>query len=122
MPKRPENEESSIFFKGFIPILYTLIIVSGVLFVSSPVSLGKMKVGLVWYAIQWILNLMWPVYMFVIRKTIPWVSRLITLSLLVAVSGTIWEFQKISQLSAILLIPYWVFSFFSTIVAQMYQI
>jgi len=83
------------------PILYILIIASGVLYFSAG---NVTTLGIAIYIVQWLLNVSWSPVFFQLKKI--WVSFVIIILMVISVLITFFEFYKSSQLSAWVLVPY----------------
>jgi tryptophan-rich sensory protein len=86
------------------PILYIMIISSGVNYIISKPNLTYTDKGLLFYVIQFILNLIWSPLFFNYKQIC--LSLIVIISLICFVYLTMQEFEKTNRLSALLLIPY----------------
>lgn len=93
------------------PVLYVMILASGVVFVSQPKN-ESLALGITLYMLQWILNLAWSPLFFRYRQIT--LSLLVILSLVVVVSGTIYMFGTQHSVAAALLVPYLVWISFAS--------
>jgi len=84
------------------PILYILIIISGVIYVKNGGSLTSTGFG--YYMISWILNLSWSPIYFTYKMT--GISFIVILLMVVFIYLTINAFYTTSKLASYLLIPY----------------
>ena len=93
------------------PILYVMIIASGVVFVSQPNN-EYLALGTALYILQWILNLAWSPLFFRYRQIS--VSLLVILILVIVVSGTVYVFGTQNIIASVLLVPYLVWISFAS--------
>jgi len=107
--KSPLNPPSWIFPIVW-PILYILIIISGVMYVQKG---GSIKTtGFIYYIIAWLLNLSWSPLFF--KYKMAGTSFIVILLMIVFIYLTIKEFYVISKVSSYLLIPYLVWVSFAS--------
>jgi benzodiazapine receptor len=91
-------------------VLYTMIIVSGVIFLKNGGTIYSK--GFVYYCTAWVFNLLWPPLFFTYRRL--GLSVIVILGLNVLIACTINEFYKFSHTAAYLLVPYMVWVVFAT--------
>ena len=95
-------------------ILYALIIVSGVVFLSATptISAGVRSVGFFYYCAAWVLNLSWSQIFFRFQR--PDLSFVVILGMLTFIALNIRAFYPVSRLAAYLLVPYMLWVSFAT--------
>ena len=95
-------------------ILYTLIIASGVVFLSATttISAGIRSTGFFYYCAAWVLNLSWSQIFFRFQR--PDLSFVVILAMLAFIALNIRAFYPVSRLSAYLLVPYVAWVSFAT--------
>ena len=96
-------------------ILYTLIIASGVVFLSSPTTTIRDAVrspGFFYYCAAWVLNLSWSQIFFRFQR--PDISFVVILAMLSFIALNIRAFYTVSRLAAYLLVPYVAWVSFAT--------
>lgn len=94
------------------PILYILIIASGINYIMNKPNISLMDRGLVFYVIQLVLNLIWSPLFFGYKQIC--LSLFVIITLVFFVYLTIQEFEKTNLLSALLLVPYLLWISFAT--------
>ena len=96
--------------------LYILIIVSGVVFLSSPttttISAGVRSTGFFYYCAAWVLNLSWSQIFFRFQR--PDLSFVVILAMLAFIALNIRAFYPVSRTAAYLLVPYLAWVSFAT--------
>jgi len=96
--------------------LYILIIMSGVVFLSSPaittISAGVRSAGFFYYCAAWVLNLSWSPLFFTLQR--PDLSFVVILGMLAFIALNIRAFYSVSRLAAYLLVPYLAWVSFAT--------
>lgn len=112
------NPPSWVFQPVWI-VLYILMAVSLVLFVSTP-SLYRKTSGYIFFAVQLILNLAWSPIFFAMQNIA--LAFLIIVALDIFVILLIRKFYSVSKLSAYLLIPYLIWIIFATYLNAAYWI
>lgn len=85
-------------------ILYAVMAVSAWLVWRTPGNAGDKKVGLIWFGIQLVLNVLWSFAFFWLHS--PLYGFGVILALIVAIVITIVYFDKVSRPAALLLMPY----------------
>jgi tryptophan-rich sensory protein len=110
LDKSPLTPPSFLF--GIVwPILYILIIISGILFfINTPKE--WLVIGVIIYAVQWILNLTWSPLFFMYKQLL--LSFIVIVTLLITIGVNIFIFSQGSLLSASLLIPYFIWVSFAS--------
>ena len=96
-------------------ILYTLIIASGVVFLSSPTTTIRDAVrspGFFYYCAAWVLNLSWSQIFFRFQR--PDLSFVVILAMLAFIALNIRAFYPVSRTAAYLLVPYLAWVSFAT--------
>lgn len=93
------------------PVLYVMIIASGVVFFSQPNN-EYLALGTALYILQWILNLAWSPLFFRYRQIS--LSLLVILNLVVVVSSTVYVFGTQNIIASALLVPYLVWISFAS--------
>ena len=95
-------------------ILYALIIVSGVVFLSATptISAGVRSVGFFYYCAAWVLNLSWSQIFFRFQR--PDLSFVVILGMLTFIALNIRAFYLVSRVAAYLLVPYLAWVSFAT--------
>ena len=95
-------------------ILYTLIIASGVVFLSATttISAGIRSTGFFYYCAAWVLNLSWSQIFFRFQR--PDLSFVVILAMLAFIALNIRAFYPVSRLAAYLLVPYVAWVSFAT--------
>ena len=95
-------------------ILYALIIVSGLMFLSATttISAGVRSIGFLYYCAAWVLNLSWSLIFFRLQR--PDLSFVIILAMLAFIALNIRAFYPVSRLAAYLLVPYILWVSFAT--------
>ena len=91
-------------------LLYVSLLISFIIFAKN--NIQNKKTGYVYFAIQLLLNIIWTPVFFGM-KNIP-AGLVIIILLDIFVSLTIFEFLKISKVSGMILIPYFVWILFAT--------
>ena len=97
-----------------LTILYTLIIASGVVFLSATttVSAGVRSTGFFYYCAAWVLNLSWSQIFFRFQRQD--LSFVVILGMLAFIALNIRAFYPVSRLAAYLLVPYLAWVSFAT--------
>jgi tryptophan-rich sensory protein len=90
------------------PILYFSIFLSLFFYVSSP---DYTSLGLFYFIIQFILNILWPIVFFKFHNITLALFILIFLCLFIFM--TLFEFSKTNSTSSLLLLPYFIWSLFA---------
>jgi len=95
-------------------ILYTLIIASGVVFLSATttISAGVRSTGFFYYCAAWVLNLSWSQIFFRFQR--PDLSFVVILAMLAFIALNIRAFYTVSRTAAYLLVPYVAWVSFAT--------
>ena len=96
-------------------MLYTLIIVSGVVFLSAPSTTIRTAVrspGFFYYCAAWVLNLSWSQIFFRFQR--PDLSFVVILAMLAFIALNIRAFYPVSRTAAYLLVPYLAWVSFAT--------
>jgi tryptophan-rich sensory protein len=95
-------------------ILYALIIVSGVVFLSATptISAGVRSVRFFYYCAAWVLNLSWSQIFFRFQR--PDLSFVVILGMLTFIALNIRAFYPVSRVAAYLLVPYVAWVSFAT--------
>ena len=95
-------------------ILYTLIIASGVVFLSATttISAGVRSTGFFYYCAAWVLNLSWSQIFFRFQR--PDLSFVVILAMLAFIALNIRAFYPVSRTAAYLLVPYVAWVSFAT--------
>ncbi len=95
-------------------VLYALILVSGVIFLSSytAVGTGVRSKGFVYYCVAWVLNISWSQAFFRYRR--PDLSFIIIIGMLIFIGLNIHAFYPVNRISAWLLVPYFSWVCFAT--------
>jgi tryptophan-rich sensory protein len=94
--------------------LYTLIIASGVVFLSATttISAGIRSTGFFYYCAAWVLNLSWSQIFFRFQRAD--LSFVVILAMLAFIALNIRAFYPVSRLAAYLLVPYVAWVSFAT--------
>lgn len=93
------------------PILYVMIIISGIVYFIQPQT-NLFTIAISIYVLQWILNIVWSPLFFKYRQI---TASFIVITLLLVVIGiNISIFGETSILSAILLVPYFIWVLFAS--------
>ena len=96
-------------------ILYTLIIASGVVFLSATrttISTAVRSTGFFYYCAAWVLNLSWSQIFFRFQRAD--LSFVVILGMLAFIALNIRAFYPVSRLAAYLLVPYFAWVSFAT--------
>lgn len=95
-------------------VLYALILVSGVMFLSSytAVGTGVRSKGFIYYCVAWVLNISWSQAFFRYRR--PDLSFIIIIGMLIFIGLNIHAFYPVNRISAWLLVPYFSWVCFAT--------
>jgi benzodiazapine receptor len=95
-------------------ILYILIIVSGVVFLSAATTIraAVRSPGFFYYCAAWVLNLSWSPLFFTLQR--PDLSFIVILAMLTFIALNIRAFYPVSRLAAYLLVPYLAWVSFAT--------
>lgn len=93
------------------PILYIMIIASGIVYFIQPQT-NLFITAIIVYVIQWLLNIAWSPLFFKYRQIT--VSFIIILSLLVIIGINMYVFGETSNLSASLMLPYFIWVSFAS--------
>jgi translocator protein len=96
-------------------ILYTLIIASGVIFLSATrttISAAVRSTGFLYYCAAWVLNLSWSQIFFRFQRAD--LSFVVILAMLAFIALNIRAFYQVSPLAAYLLVPYLAWVSFAT--------
>jgi len=94
-------------------ILYLLMGVAAFLVWQKGMQLRKVRIALGWFLAQLVLNALWTPVFFGLHQ-IGWAFAVIVL-LWVAIVVTLWCFSRVSQTGAVLLVPYWLWVSFATV-------
>ena len=93
---------------GVFPIVWTLLFVmmaiAAWLVWRAPGDEGEKKTALIWFAIQLVINVLWPFAFFGMHSPIFGLG--VIMALIVAIVITIVYFDKLSRLAALMLVPY----------------
>ena len=108
---RPPFTPPSWVFTPAWSILYTLIIISLIIYVYKTTDRDKSK-GYWFFAIQVLFNILWSPVFFGMKNI--WLALIIIVILDVLVFINIKEFYKVSKISAWLLVPYMIWILFAT--------
>lgn len=101
----------SYLFGTVWPILYIMIIISGVVYFIQPPS-ELFTIAVVVYVLQWILNLAWSPLFFQYQQITA--SFIVIFLLLITIAINMYIFGNINQIAASLLIPYFAWVSFAT--------
>ncbi len=101
-----------IVFRIVWPILYILMIISLILFYKNYSSNFWISLGLLFFTIQLLLNLLWPLLFFTYHQILPSFFLIITIILFVIL--TMKEFLKVNFTAGILLLPYLLWLIFAS--------
>ncbi|NBP57386.1 tryptophan-rich sensory protein [bacterium] len=95
-------------------ILYALIIVSGIVFLSATttISAGVRSLGFFYYCAAWVFNISWSQIFFRFQR--PDISFVVILAMLAFIALNIHAFYPVSRLAAYLLVPYIIWVSFAT--------
>ncbi len=95
-------------------ILYALIIVSGIVFLSATttISAGVRSPGFFYYCAAWVFNISWSQIFFRFQR--PDISFVVILGMLAFIALNIRAFYPVSHLAAYLLVPYLAWVSFAT--------
>lgn len=91
-------------------VLYFLIILSLIFYIVADTNLSK-KTGYIYFTIQMILNLIWSPIFFILKNI--FLALIIVILLNIFIFLTIKNFYSVSKISAILLIPYFLWTLFA---------
>lgn len=94
------------------PILYVLIISSGILYIMNKPKITYTDKGIILFVVQFLLNLSWSPLFFTYRQIC--LSLFIIVCLVILVFLTIKEFYKTSKVASYLLVPYFIWISFAT--------
>ena len=97
---------------GVWAILYVLITVSGIVFLTTTGSSGVRSTGFFYYCVAWVLNLSWSQIFFNYQR--PDLSLIVIVFMIISIAYTIYEFSKVSRTASYLLVPYLVWVIFAT--------
>lgn len=108
--KKPKITPSSKVFQIAWGILYLFMIVSLLLILKQPPSVSK-TLGILFFGIQLILNLLWSPIFFILENIV--LAFAIAVLLTFCVGITILLFGKVLLISAVLLVPYFIWMLFA---------
>lgn len=108
--KKPKNTPSPKFFKIAWTILYILMFLGLILVVLTPESVLRTK-GILWFIIQFLVNLLWSPMFFIFEK--PKFALILSILLVVFVGITVYFFAQVSLIAFLLLLPYWIWVCFA---------
>jgi benzodiazapine receptor len=94
------------------PILYVLIIASGIIYVMQKPKITYTDKGLLLFVAQFLLNLSWSPLFFTYKQIC--FSLFVIVCLVILVFLTIQEFYKTSKMASYLLMPYFLWISFAT--------
>lgn len=97
-------------FKIVWPILYLSILISFLLYIFNN-GININKTGFIFFIIQLILNLLWPIIFFYFKN--PNIALIIIILMILSLILTIKNFYKVNKLSSFLLIPYLIWLLFA---------
>lgn len=108
--KKPEiTPEPKVFQTAWI-ILYILMFLALFFVIREPDSAEKIK-GIYYFALQFLLNILWSPIFFVFEM--PRAALLLSIMLVFAVGTTVYFFAQTSVIAFSLLLPYWIWICFA---------